>query len=87
MNDEYDGDGTRGRARSAYEPVHRANREGGERRGVTMGKGYGEQPAESKARSTGGKGSLPDDYIVPPGAWMHTSPIAMEVRVRPSRTR
>ena len=85
MNDEYDGDGTRGRARSVYEPVQRANREGGVRRGVA----YREKvkwipPAESKARSTGGKGSLPDDCIVPPGAWLHTSPIAMEVRVSPT---
>ena len=35
--------------------VQRANREEGEQRGVALGKGNGDPPAESKARDTGGK--------------------------------
>ena len=39
--------------------VQRANREGGERQGMTLGKGDGDPPAEGKGTLPGEMGSLP----------------------------
>ena len=39
--------------------------------------------AESKAHDGRGEGLTTRQNIVPPGAWLHTSPIDMEVRESP----
>ena len=63
--------------------VQRANREGGERRGVALGKGEVENTRREQGTFHRGEGFTTRQFIVPPGAWLQTSPIAMEVRESP----